>query len=73
MGKRKMVQSNLIKNSIAAYFGAVEIHNKPNILYRYETTTLLMMNAWELILKAYVRKYIKKAINIYKRRTYYIA
>lgn len=59
MGKRKMVQANLIKNSIAAYFGAVEIHNKPNISYRYETTTLLMMNAWELVLKAYVKKYIK--------------
>lgn len=56
---RKMVQSNLIKNSIAAYFAAVEIHNKPNISYRYETVTLLMMNAWELALKAYVKKYIK--------------
>lgn len=59
MKKRKMVQVNLIKNSIAAYFGAVEIHNKPNIPYRYETTTLLLMNAWELILKAYVKKYVK--------------
>ena len=60
MAKRKMIQSNLIKNSIAAYFAAIEIHNKPNILYRYETVTLLMMNAWELALKAYVKKYIKK-------------
>ena len=60
MKKRKMVQANLIKNSISAYFGAVEIHNKPNISYRYETTTLLLMNAWELILKAYVKKYVKK-------------
>lgn len=59
MAKRKMVQSNLLKNSIAAYFAAVEIHNKPGIAYRYETTTLLMMNAWELVLKAYVKKYIK--------------
>lgn len=59
MAKRKMVQINLIKNSIAAYFAAIEIHNKPNITYRYETVTLLMMNAWELALKAYVRKYIK--------------
>lgn len=58
MAKRKMVQINLIKNSIAAYFAAIEIHNKPNISYRYETVTLLMMNAWELALKAYVRKYI---------------
>lgn len=60
MAKRKMVFTNLVKNSIAAYFAAVEIHNKPNIPYRYETTTLLMMNAWELALKAYVKKYIKR-------------
>lgn len=59
MAKHKMVQNNLIKNSIAAYFAAIEIHNKPNITYRYETVTLLMMNAWELALKAYVKKYIK--------------
>ena len=59
MSKRKMIQSNLVKNSIAAYFAAIEIHNKPNISYRYETVTLLMMNAWELALKAYVRKHIK--------------
>lgn len=59
MAKRKMVQHNLLKNSIAAYFAAIEIHNKPNIPYRYETVTLLVMNAWELALKAYVRKYIK--------------
>ncbi len=55
-----MVQVNLIKNSTAAYFAAIEIHNKPNISYRYETTTLLLMNAWELILKAYTKKFIKK-------------
>lgn len=60
MRKRKMVQSNLIKNSTAAYFAAIEIHNKPNIPYRYETTTLLMMNAWELVLKAFTKKFIKK-------------
>ncbi len=59
MSKRKMVQSNLVKNSIAAYFAAIEIHNKPNIAYRYETVTLLIQNAWELVLKAYIRKNIK--------------
>lgn len=59
MAKRKMIQSNLVKNSISAYFAAIEIHNKPNISYQYETVTLLIMNAWELALKAYVRKYIK--------------
>ncbi len=59
-GIHKMVQSNLLNNSIAAYFAAIEIHNKPNISYRYETVTLLMMNAWELLLKAFVKKYVKK-------------
>ena len=59
MAKRNLVQYNLVKNSISAYFAAIEIHNKPNIAYRYETVTLLMVNAWELALKAYVRKHIK--------------
>lgn len=59
MARRKMVQNNLLKNSISAYFAAIEIHNKPNISYRYETTTLLIMNAWELALKCFVKKYIK--------------
>ena len=59
MAKRKMVLANLIKNSVNAYFAAIEIHNKPNISYRYETVTLLLVNAWELALKAYVKKYIK--------------
>jgi predicted metal-binding protein len=59
MAKHKMVLQNLAKNSMAAYLAAVEIHNKPNIPYRYETVTLLMLNAWELVLKAYIWKYIK--------------
>ena len=57
---RKMIQNNLLKNSIAAYYAMVELHNKPNIAYRYESVTLLMINAWELALKAYIRKYIKQ-------------
>lgn len=57
---RKMIQYNLLKNSISAYFAMIEIHNKPNISYRYETVTLLMINSWELVLKSFIRKYIKK-------------
>lgn len=58
-GKRRMVQHNLVKNAIAAYFAAIEIHNKPHIDYRYQVVSLLMVNAWELILKAFVKKYDK--------------
>lgn len=57
-----MIQKNLIKNSISAYFTAVEIHNKPQIAYRYETVVLLIINSWELILKAYTKKYTKHSI-----------
>ncbi len=56
---RKMIQRNLINNAVQAYFAAIEIHNKPKIEYRYETTSILIINAWELILKAFVRKNIK--------------
>lgn len=59
MAKHKMVQYNLVRNSISAYFSAIELHNKPNISYRYETETLLIINAWELLLKAFIRKNMK--------------
>lgn len=59
MAKRRMIQNNLIKNSIAAYFAVIEIHNKPNFSYCYETMTLLLMNDGKLVLKAFVKKYIK--------------
>lgn len=64
---RKMIQKNLINNSIQAYFAAIEIHNKPRINYRYETTSILIINAWELLLKAFVRKNIKNK-NIFKSK-----
>lgn len=44
MAKRKMIQNNLLKNSISTYFEDIEIHNKLDFSYRYEITTLLLMN-----------------------------
>lgn len=41
-------------------FAGIEIHNKPNIAYRYPTATILIINAWELALKAYIYQYIGK-------------
>jgi hypothetical protein len=58
MKKRKSpVAKNLVKNSVAAIFSAIEIHNKPIIQYRYEIVVLLILNAWELLLKAYLYKF----------------
>jgi len=67
LAKRKMVQHNLVKNAVSAYFAAIEIHNKPNIVYRYETVTLLLINAWELALKAYIKKNLRGERSIFEK------
>jgi hypothetical protein len=36
-----------------------KIHNKPIFKHRYEVCTLLVINAWELVLKAYIAKETK--------------
>lgn len=46
MSKRKMVQSNLVKNSIAAYFAAIEIHNKPIELSDLEKAKEMKRSNW---------------------------
>lgn len=50
----------LLDSSQATLFAGIEIHNKPLMQYRYQTSIMLIMNAWELILKAYIYKYIGK-------------
>ncbi len=39
-------------NSKAATIGAIEIYNKPRFEYRDEVFVILLLNAWELLLKA---------------------
>jgi|GEM_PF-351325 len=57
MSKRKPnVTKGLLDAAVAAFFSAVEIHNKPRIEYRYPSSTLLIINAWELLLKAFLYK-----------------
>ena len=46
----------LIGNSQAAMIAAIEIYNKPTFEYRDECTTILILNAWELALKALLSK-----------------
>lgn len=42
----------LVAKSRAACLAAVECYNRTSILYREETFAILMINAWELLLKA---------------------
>ena len=58
MSRGKSVVKKLLDASRAALFAGIEIHNKPHIEYRYQTSTILIVNAWELALKAYIYKYI---------------
>jgi hypothetical protein len=46
------VSSQLLDNSIAAAIAAIEIYNKPVFNYREQVFTILIINAWELLLKA---------------------
>ncbi len=60
------LETALVSNARSAMFAAVEIHNKPIFQYRYEVCTLLVINAWELALKAYVAKELK-SVRLIKR------
>ena len=64
--RRPNVAKTLINNWISALFCAIEIHNKPKIEYRYPNVVILLLNAWELILKAYIYKILKnkKILNL---------
>ena len=41
----------LVKKAVATS-SAIEVYNKPSFEYREETFSILMINAWELLLKA---------------------
>jgi hypothetical protein len=59
MKRRSPIALSLAKSSKSAMMAAIEIHNKPQISYRYEIVVLLLINAWELLLKAYIYKNLK--------------
>ena len=59
----------LVAKSRAACLSAVETYNRASALYREETFAILMINAWELLLKARImREHGGKASAIYEFR-----
>ena len=46
------LSAELAQKSVQAAISAIEIYNKPNFSYREEAFSLLMLNGWELLLKA---------------------
>ena len=51
MNEAKLSQE-FAQKSISAAISAIEIYNKPDFSFREEAFSLLMVNAWELLLKA---------------------
>lgn len=58
----------MVANSLSAMLAAIEIYNKPRMEYRDEVTVLLVVNAWELALKAALKKSGRTIF--YKKKTW---
>jgi hypothetical protein len=52
----KAKYKQLLDKSLAAALAAIEVYNKPTIAYREESSVILLINAWELLLKAKILK-----------------
>lgn len=52
----KPLSESLLENSKSAIISCVELHNKPVFSYRYEICTIIVINGWELILKAFINE-----------------
>ncbi len=64
----------LLGNAKSAMMADIEIYNKPIFQYRDECVVILLLNAWELVLKALLSKH-KKSIFYPKeyKQPYYTA
>ncbi|MCA4757069.1 DUF3644 domain-containing protein [Mycolicibacterium fortuitum] len=56
MGAPYVSIKRLVDNSLAAMLAAIEVYNKPQMTYRDELAVMLVVNAWELALKATLRR-----------------
>lgn len=53
---RRARHTYLVEKATHAAVAAIEVYNKPGFKYREETFAILMLNAWELLLKARILK-----------------
>lgn len=59
----KAVYKQLVDKSVAAAIAAIEVYNKPDFRYREESFVILLVNAWELLLKAKILKDCKNRLS----------
>ncbi len=68
---RRPRHSYFVDKAIEAVISAIEVYNKPGFRYREETFSILMLNAWELLLKARILKENKnslRSIEVWERK-----
>ncbi|MCY4532385.1 MAG: hypothetical protein OXC84_08690 [Gammaproteobacteria bacterium] len=61
----------LVEKSLEACLAAIEVYNKPNFKFREETFSILMLSAWEILLKARVMQEDGgklRAIQVFERK-----
>lgn len=63
----------LVDNSLAAMLAAVEVYNKPQMTYRDEVAVIMVVNAWELALKAALRQKNRSIFYPKKRKEQYLS
>lgn len=67
MSKRNHLYVSLIDKSLSSMLSAIELYNKPDFSYREEAFAILAVNAWELLLKAFILRSSKyNTRSIYK-------
>jgi hypothetical protein len=65
----KAVYKRLVDKSVAAAVAAIEVYNKRHFQYREESFVILLINAWELLLKAKILKESKNKVSaLYARQ-----
>ncbi len=60
---KQNLQSKLLDKSVASIISAIEIYNKPDFSYREEVFSILLVNSWELLLKAKILKDNKNKVS----------
>jgi hypothetical protein len=69
---RRPRHTYLVDKAIDAAVSAIEVYNKPGFRYREETFAILILNAWELLLKARILNENRnqlRSIEVWERRT----
>lgn len=61
----KAIYKRLLDQSEQAAVAAIEVYNKPSFSYREESFIILLVNAWELLLKAKILKDTGKVRSLY--------